>query len=711
MGENLLKGFTDLLLLLLLFSFYHILDWKFGQKHGMEGHVANLQHICRICKATHLGDRSGRTTSFQVEILAIYKLDITLDNPEIHPQNVCFSCLKKLYLARNNKQYRPQDISVAEFIKHVDNKCLICEEKQPQIKRRGRPSKKRGGKRIASKEINPEISSTTSNSDKTVLTENCESQVTSAKTQFETFGEELFALPLGAVPYNWCIQKSDGYFILTQVNGVPVPTVTSSITISADRYTVYIHNRPLPENHELYNARGRQITNLKQLSTVLDDVNNFSVCCGNFEEEFVELIPNISPCKTRGAFREENFGGTSHKGEHYSTTVRSTNCSLLISKLRCDSCIKYRNTLRALVSRKYSDAKEKDTAKVNYKYRTQEELTAQIITEREKHAAAIDEIGQLRKKLDNKIVKEGIQLDASVSNDLKEVINSKPDLPFPENSIQKLFWEQQIQAANASNPRLIRWHPSIIKLCLNLNMTSSKAYNSLAKSGIFKLPSTRTLQDYTHYIKVRPGLQMDVIKQMTEQAKKKGLFGGPEWKRYVVLLIDEMKIKQDLVFDKHTGEIIGFTNLGAINEDLKNTDLSKSSNVMATHMMATMVRSVCADFKFQLSHYPTTNTTAGEIFPIVWEIVEHLELRGFKVLAITCDGASINRRLFKMHRPEGAPSDYLTYSTTNPFALDERPLFFIADAPHLLKTTRNCWSNSYSHKMSRKLWVSMCLHL
>ena len=165
---------------------------------------------------------------------------------------------------------------------------------------------------------------------------------------------------------------------------------------------------------------------------------------------------------------------------------------------------------------------------------------------REQNNAANDEIETLRKALDNKISSEGITLDETISKDLKEVVDSKPDLPFAENSrpIQKLFWEQQIQATNVSNPRQIRWHPcpSIIKLCLNLNMTSTKAYNSLSKLGILKLPSTRPLQDYTHYIKVKPGLQMEVLDQMKEQATRKGLFEGPEYKRYIVLLLDEMKI-------------------------------------------------------------------------------------------------------------------------------------------------------------------------
>lgn len=43
------------------------------------------------------------------------------------------------------------------------------------------------------------------------------------------------------------------------------------------------------------------------------------------------------------------------------------------------------------------------------------------------------------------------------------------------------------------------------------------------------------------------------------------------------------------------------------------------------------------------------------------------------------------------------------YCTDNPFAVGEnRYLFFISDVPHLIKTTRNCFANSYSHKKNKK---------
>ena len=41
-----------------------------------------------------------------------------------------------------------------------------------------------------------------------------------------------------------------------------------------------------------------------------------------------------------------------------------------------------------------------------------------------------------------------------------------------------------------------------------------------------------------------------------------------ERNKYVVLLLDEMHVKEDIVYDKHSGEMIGFVNLDDINERL-----------------------------------------------------------------------------------------------------------------------------------------------
>ena len=71
-------------------------------------------------------------------------------------------------------------------------------------------------------------------------------------------------------------------------------------------------------------------------------------------------------------------------------------------------------------------------------------------------------------------------------------------------------------------------------------------------------------------------------------------------------------------------------------------------------------------------------------------------------MATTFDGASVNRRLLKIH---GLGSNAeLLYKVINPYAPEKRYLYFISDPPHLMKTVRNCWVSPNCH-----LWVSQML--
>lgn len=90
------------------------------------------------------------------------------------------------------------------------------------------------------------------------------------------------------------------------------------------------------------------------------------------------------------------------------------------------------------------------------------------------------------------------------------------------------------------------------------------------------------------------------------------------------------------------------------------------------------------------------------LFPIVWEAIRQL---GAKVICVVADGASANRKFFRMHGQKN-----LFYKTHNLFACpsENRSLFFISDPPHLIKTTLNCWSHS-GDGGTRWILVRMCL--
>jgi hypothetical protein len=74
--------------------------------------------------------------------------------------------------------------------------------------------------------------------------------------------------------------------------------------------------------------------------------------------------------------------------------------------------------------------------------------------------------------------------------------------------LMKLFWQQQLQANQLKDHRQVRWHPTMIRWRLNLKLKSSGVRGVLRSSGVFVLPSERTLRDYTHWIKADSGFVM-----------------------------------------------------------------------------------------------------------------------------------------------------------------------------------------------------------
>ena len=113
---------------------------------------------------------------------------------------------------------------------------------------------------------------------------------------------------------------------------------------------------------------------------------------------------------------------------------------------------------------------------------------------------------------------------------------------------------------------------------------------------------------------------------------------------------------------------------------------------ISDHVFGLIVRGIFFKLEYPYAYFGTKGITADFLFPIVWEGTRELESLGFKVICVTADGASSNRKFFHMH----GKKEYLVYKTHNPFTdpKENRPLFFISYPPHVIKTAKNCWSHS-----------------
>ena len=85
----------------------------------------------------------------------------------------------------------------------------------------------------------------------------------------------------------------------------------------------------------------------------------------------------------------------------------------------------------------------------------------------------------------------------------------------------------------------------IIRFCLSLASKSASAYDELRSSNVLMLPSCRNLRDYKNAIKPHAGFYPAVIQELIKTTE---LFTGHQ--RNIVLSFDEMKIQENLVYDK-----------------------------------------------------------------------------------------------------------------------------------------------------------------
>lgn len=211
-------------------------------------------------------------------------------------------------------------------------------------------------------------------------------------------------------------------------------------------------------------------------------------------------------------------------------------------------------------------------------------------------------------------------------------------------------------------------------------------------------------------MEVREGLNYSMMEKLKKDMKFDNCTAV---EKMVGIMMDEMKINAGLVFDKGGNRIVGFVNLGSVNDDLdalKHSlaadDSAKQKPELAGSMYVLMITMLQRpSFTFPIAEYPASSLSGEKMYPIVWEAIEALEINDLKVMSISCDGLSANRKFFKIGRGEDI-SAAVPFKTVNPFE-EKRCLYYFCDASHLLKTTRNCLSNSFSHSCSRKLKVSM----
>ena len=246
-------------------------------------------------------------------------------------------------------------------------------------------------------------------------------------------------------------------------------------------------------------------------------------------------------------------------------------------------------------------------------------LTKDELTSRAKRLSALQistarKLAYITTKLSAAIECSGHIVDSQSHADLTKMVEQhSSDIAsrYSPGSFPRLFWDQQLEAARRKDSRGMRWHPIMIKWAIYLHYRSSGAYDQLRSSGVIALPSQRSLRDYTHHFQAKVGFSDEVDQQLVSHPDVRE---GEEWQRYVILLLDEMHIREDLVYNKHTGALVGFANLGDITghleqfqRALETADVKQACQPLAKSMLVIMVRGLLTKLRLPYAQFTCVN--------------------------------------------------------------------------------------------------------
>lgn len=358
--------------------------------------------------------------------------------------------------------------------------------------------------------------------------------------------------------------------------------LTASLFVDSENgWKVHVNGKRVPSTCNLLEEFPQDMctSNSAMIAAFIDCLDTAFICPGNSDEKFVIA------CENKGGIIRTNRGSgetvayidrvptTDWTGKLCNCTIRRVDCDIICESRglyphRCKSCNTFRSTLRASFSRlKDNEDHTLSTSHTNYAKLSPDEKDERLRNLHKSVVSAKQRLSKMKSKVMSMIESESVLLEGEDSADMTSIaaeITPHVENAFPADSPQRIFWDQQVQYNQLTDKRQIRWHPLVIRFALNFKYLSSSAYRAVRQSGILHLPSERTLSDYTHWSLPHSGVQLEFIEQLCTQ-----LEDVKSKQRHCTISMDEMKIKSGLVFNKHTGTLVGFVDIGNVNKEIE----------------------------------------------------------------------------------------------------------------------------------------------
>ena len=232
---------------------------------------------------------------------------------------------------------------------------------------------------------------------------------------------------------------------------------------------------------------------------------------------------------------------------------------------------------------------------------------------------------------------------------------------LPENVVT--FIALQIDLHHKKNKGQ-RYSPEMKSFALSLYYISGKAYKLLSK--FFKLPSKSSLMKWVAAFPTAPQLTPAAREVLARKVKIMS-----ESSKLCTITMDEMSLKANLMYDPGKDQVIGLEDFGK----------GERNSLIATSALVFMARGINENWKQPLGYLLVHESCPSDTIKAkLLDMIDEVTSIGLQVTTIVSDLGSNFQKLIRS----------LGITPTQPWFWHKgRKVFYLFDAPHIIKAVRN----------------------
>ncbi|KAL1420594.1 hypothetical protein MTO96_023991 [Rhipicephalus appendiculatus] len=218
------------------------------------------------------------------------------------------------------------------------------------------------------------------------------------------------------------------------------------------------------------------------------------------------------------------------------------------------------------------------------------------------------------------------------------------------------------------------WSEVTVRHAVVLQNLSTRAYEHVRSTGILRLPCRSTLERFMGSSRGEVG-----VTELVKQRLSAELASHPSLQaRTCSLIVDEMRVKQRLLYHKQRDAFIGEVDYG-VNFPKETTN----EPVLANSLLCFVLNGLSVSFKIPVAYFFARNCTGRELHMLMRHVLKEVEEIGFFVVRIVTDNHKINVLAMQL-----LCNGSLKHCIDHP-GKPNRKLFLAFDQCHLIKNARS----------------------